>query len=386
MNTLKDLVINENRCSIPWLHTEISLQTNTVIACCKYHSPLGKLNNSFKSIWHAEPYQKLRNDIANKIEHSACSACAVPDSVFSYKTYKNQVYKHLLDNIDIGNPSLPKIFHFTLKNTCNLACRMCHPTSSSRFGELIKRSTYLENLYPANIINNQFPFEQLTGSFGNAVGITITGGEPLIDEDCVELIKLIASEAHELQTVVFSTNMTKFNQSLMDELKTLPAIIKFNISIDGPPHVHEYIRYGCEWSTIAENITKIKTQLPQAQFGINTTISALNVGYFDHMLTALDQLEQEANIVLTHIMLSPVLDSHLHCGLLPDHVKDIYRSRLATINNLRIPGSELIVPTTLNLLAEDRHHEYYQFDKFIKEFDRIAKTCLTDVYPELNLQ
>lgn len=385
MNTLKNLVINENRCSIPWVHTEISLQTNTIIACCKYHSPLGDLKDSFKSIWHAKPYQQLRYNIANKIEHSACSACAVPDSVFSYKTYKNQIYKDILDSVNIDNPDLPQVFHFTLKNTCNLACRMCHPVSSSKFAEVIKRSTYLQNMYPANIINNRFPLEQLQGSFGNAVSITITGGEPLIDEDCTELIKLIAGESPKLQKIVFSTNMTMINQSFLDTLKTLSANVQFNISIDGPPYIHEYIRYGCKWNTIVENIAKIKAQMPNAKFGINSTISALNAGYFDLMLTALDQLEQEADITLTHIMLSPVLDGHLHCGLLPESTKELYRSRLHAIKNLHIPGSELIVPTILNLLSQDKHQEYYLFEKFIQEFDRIAKTCLTDVYPELNL-
>ena len=115
--SLKEIVEKRNACSIPWIHTEVNLQTNEVKPCCKYRGVSGDLNLGLESVWNNPGYQQLRDDIARNQPHPACSACAVPDDVFSYKSFKNKNYMPRLHRIDIAKPALPEIIHITLKNT-----------------------------------------------------------------------------------------------------------------------------------------------------------------------------------------------------------------------------------------------------------------------------
>jgi sulfatase maturation enzyme AslB (radical SAM superfamily) len=366
-------IVERGGCSIPWLHTEINLQTNQVKPCCKYADTVGTTTEKFVDVWSNKKYQQLRQDIETNTPHPNCSACDVTTG-FSYKQFKNSAYQSMLE---VKENDLPKIFHFTLKNTCNLACRMCHPTVSSKLAEVSKRSEYLNNFYKTKIVDNKFDLKKLAGSFVNARDITIGGGEPLIDEDCIDLIKMVADESNSLKRVVFSTNMMRFNQRLIDLLSTLSISVQFNISIDGPPHIHDYIRYGSQWEQIVKNLKFLRKNY-KFGYGINTTISALNVGYIPETLDALTDIEYRIGIKFSHVMASPVLENHLHAGVLPNSVKELYRTKLLACN--KRPD---LIKTGLDLLECNKQQHWLQFVEFINEFDAVAGTDLVTVYSEI---
>ena len=375
-------LVEQGGCSLPWLHTEINLQSNQVTPCCKYKEHAGPANE-FKSSWYGNRFSKLRSDIVNDVKHHECHACDVSKDSFSYKKWKNDVYskRGLLESVNTDNVPLPKIFHFTLSNTCNLACRMCHPASSSKLFELSKKSVYLTNFYqytPQKKIN----IESFAGNFSNAVHLTISGGEPLVDEDCYKLIEMVKAESSNLKGIAFSTNMTKLNLKLIDLLVSLNVKIHFNTSVDGPPHIQEYVRVNSNWNEILKNISYLKSLSDNFIFGINSTISALNVGYIPELLETLDQAEKELGIKFTHIMSTPVLESHLHPGSLPEQVKNFYKDKLikSTITS-NIMDSHLLVPTGLELL-DKQQPEVELFQTFVTEFDRVVGTDYRKVYPE----
>lgn len=377
MNT--DDIINQGLCSVPWLHAEISLQGSQIRPCCKYKSSLG-IPADFSKVWHGEEFTKLRNTIANGSLPNGCSACNVPDDVFSYKSFKNSVYKKKF-NTSIESVQLPKVVHITLKNTCNLSCRMCHPVSSSKLQEISKKSEYLVNFYKHNTINNKFDIESLRSSLSNVSQITITGGEPLIDEDCYTLITMIRETSPLLENIVFSTNMTRFNQHLLSALETLPKSIgiAFNISIDGPEHIHNYIRYGFNWDTLVDNIKKLKPIA--SSFGINSTISAMNVGYLSELLQELRKLETDAGVKFTHVMSTPVLESNLHSNCVPIVARAGYLEKLKAHKDFGINGSQLLIDTAIDVLNQPLGNTNLMFE-FLSEFDKVANTDYTIVYPE----
>lgn len=370
-------IVNQGGCSIPWLHTEINLQTNQVKPCCKYSSPVGSAEENFLHVWNNADYTALRTDMGNGILPAECSACAVPAGTFSYKEFKNSAYKFMLRIV----PATPSVFHFTLKNTCNLACRMCHPTVSSRLASVSDQSPYLKQFYNIKPVDNKFDLTKLKGSFKEAQILTIGGGEPLIDEDCISLIDMVATESPKFRQINFSTNMTKINQRLIDLLNTLPVKVNFNVSIDGPAHIHNYIRYGCDWNQIVANLKFLRKNY-RFNYGINSTVSALNVGYLGEMLDAIILLEQQTGIKFTHLMSSPVLEDHLHAGVLPTEVKALYSIKLNSVECKNKDSAEL-VQTGLRLLQEDRHINWQRFLEFTDAFDAVADTTLASVYPEL---
>lgn len=381
MKTLKDLV-QGGGCSIPWLHVDINLQNNMVKPCCKYENVVGTPDN-FASVWRNEQYQQLRMDQQTGNTHSACQACAVPESAFSYKKFKNRAYQGFLNSTLLEPVESPQVYNITLKNTCNLACRMCVPGSSSKLAEVSRRSQYLTGFYYSRAINNRFDITSLQGNFGNVRHLTISGGEPLIDQDTIKLIKMVKAESACLQKIVFSTNMTQLNQALIDALAELGVTVAFNTSIDGPRHIHEYIRYGCCWEDIERNLQYLKSNY-NFVYGINSTISALNVGYLPELVNEIEDLGKRCGINFTHLMSTPVLENHLHAGALPVHVKEIYAQKLATYAvKSKLAGVAELIHAGQELLKKELPEKLFR--EFTKEFDTVAETNIGSVYPELVL-
>ena len=385
--SLKEIVEKRNACSIPWIHTEVNLQTNEIKPCCKYRGVSGNLNEGLETVWNNPGYHQLRDDIANNRTHSACSACAVPDDVFSYKSYKNAIYMPRLHRINIAQPALPEIIHITLKNTCNLACRMCSPYSSSRLNEVTKRNSFLNKFYNFTKVNNRFDLNQLKGSFANARHLTITGGEPLMDNDCEQLIEMVQLESSRLESIVFSTNMTYMNDRLLDRLNAMRIKVRLNISIDGPKHIHEYIRVGCNWDELAENLCRLRARYT-FEFGINSTISALNIGYITDLIAGVEQLGVQTGVKFTHIMATPVLESHLHPSIFAQPelatICAEYKDRLNSYSASSIQGADTLVKTAGEFLnSPDGDIEL--FKNFISQFDSVAETDVRLVYPELTV-
>jgi MoaA/NifB/PqqE/SkfB family radical SAM enzyme len=371
-------IIKNGICSVPWLHTEINLQTNSIFPCCKYDGPsLGKPQD-FIEVWAGKEYSQLRQDLANNIIRSECQACDVAEDSFSYKKFKNTAYQYF--NQGLSTNALPRVIHITLKNTCNFACRMCHPASSSRLHELSKKSIFLNDFYKANI-DNKFDIKLLSGIFGNLQRLTITGGEPLIDEDCIDLLAMVEQESKRFNTLTLSSNLSVIHPKMFDALGKTHANVNINVSIDGPDYIHEYIRYGCNWNNIATNLKKLKGIC--YGMGVNTTISAMNVGYLHELIEAVIALEATAGIKFTHLMPTPVLESHLHAGNLPPDVKKLYKEKLIALNkNYELPGANTLIQTGISLLDAPVKSNI-TVTRFLGEFDRIANTDYRRVYPEL---
>lgn len=383
MNDLYKIVNERGMCSLPWLHVEINFHNNTIQPCCKFKGNLGTIQTEFPVTWTGEQFNKLRKDMLNNVKVENCVECEVPEGVFSYKKWKNRDYRELM-SVDTQQPVLPKVFHFALKNTCNLACRMCFPGSSSKLEQMVKKSDVLKKYFINNEQNNIIDVKKFKGSFYNAEYITFSGGEPLIDSDCLVLAKIIKEESKKLKKINFSTNMTKLNYELLEELSNIDAKIQFSVSIDGPPNINDYIRHKSNWNTIVENLKYIRSHYPKFLLAINTTVSILNVGYIIESLTVFHELEKQLNIKFNHIMISPVVGRpFLQPGLLPEEIKNLYLEKLKNhTSSFSIPESKNLISTAIKLINDDPQSSLEEFYEYISEFDKLAGTDYKIVYPE----
>ena len=392
MKKLKDLVAENDMCALPWMHTEISLQNNYIGPCCKIRKNMYRpdQNKEFKIIWANDEFKLLRSNILKNKEVPECASCNVGKDEFSYKKFKHSNYiKNDMLDIDVDNHGLPKVFHFSLKNTCNLACRMCSPGASSKLGEVVKKSKELNQFYLDSKQHQNIDIQNFKGSFVNAEYVAISGGEPLVDMDCITLIHMIREESVNLKYINFSTNLTKLNKKLLESLSRIDKAIKinFSISLDGPEHIHEYIRYGCTWTDIIDNIKYIKLHYPRITFSINSTLSALNVGYVEETLETFHNIEKELGINFNNLMVSPVLfPSHLHASVIPENVKKLYLEKIKKIDTSKysIPRSITLIDTAIELLNKNPPDLSKRFFEFITAFDNVAGTQFKETYPEFN--
>jgi sulfatase maturation enzyme AslB (radical SAM superfamily) len=387
MTKIIKLVEEKQMCSLPWVHAELSLQHDNIKPCCKYRDTLGKISDGFINVWMNERSNQLRQDWVNGVHRNECSACDVSDDAFSYKKWKNKSYNEhfdFLQNSDAETPQLPSVFHFSLSNTCNLACRMCNPLQSSKLAQMTRKHTELQKYLYLQPHQKKIDIEVMRGSFKNVEHITFAGGEPVIDDDTLAVIKMIKEESTKLKVVNFSTNLTNINDELFRELCSLNAVVVLSISIDGPPHVHNYIRYHCEWDTMMKNLAYISKNYPKIRFSTNTTVSAFNVGYVTDTLDTIQKLQQEFNVNFYSLMTSPVLDKpFMHPSVLPQSVKDQYLEKINKYNKtLILKDSDYLIPTAIEMLNGKVDDSLDKFVGYVNEFDRIAGTKTTDVYPE----
>ena len=384
---IKQLVQERGVCSLPWVHTDISLTNNKVTTCCKYDGNIGTTNEPFPVVWKRD-FKQLRDNLENGVKVSECHACDVPESAFSYKKWKNRQFLNRSEFLDFEaeEGQLPKVFTFTLKNICNLACRMCGPVNSSLLDSMTRKSPVLQKYWPVAKQNNKFDVENFRGSFGNCEEIAFGGGEPTMDEDCVKLIKMAKSESNKLRSAGLNTNMAIINDDVLSELNTIEgALVYLKISFDGPPHIHDYIRYKCDFDVVRKNMHYIVDTYPNIRFSVNTNIQLFNAGYAVETMQLVHELELELGVKFLELTPVPIVNRpFIHPSILPQDIKDLYLSKLeAWSGTTTIPGSERYIPTAIAMLKEQPRSTLDKFIEFTNEFDRMAGTKCSDTYPEL---
>lgn len=382
MANIKKMIGTNQMCSLPWVHADVNFQYGTISPCCKFKSTFETTSNKFKDVWFMEPFNGLRTDFLNSRYPRDCV-----DNCYSYKEWRNQLFVDkgiLTDEMDTDDLELPKSFSIAFGKVCNLACRMCTPDNSSTFANLVKDSPKLQKFFKME--SAMFiPAETLEGSFTNLEHLSLTGGEPLVDKNCLEIIKLAKKESPKLKSITLTTNMTKFNKELLNSLADTGAEINFSVSIDGPKRLHEYIRYGCRWEDIVQNLIAIRHNYPGITFSICTTSSIFNAGYVSETLDAIHALGHETGVEFKGLFTSPVFaPEHLHPRVVPGEIKERYLDRLKDNDKIYpIPGSRSLITTTQEMLNDSpSKSDYLRFVKYVTELDKLTNTDFYQVYPE----
>ena len=99
-----------------------------------------------------------------------------------------------------------------------------------------------------------------------------------MDEHWYVMNKLVELGRTDVQ-VHYNTNLSKLTYKDYDAIELWKNFKNINIgaSLDDSHARAEYIRKGTVWSDIENNITRIKTELPNIDFYISATVDFFNV-------------------------------------------------------------------------------------------------------------
>jgi len=186
-------------------------------------------------------------------------------SIISYNLYKL-----------IGYPKTNPVFlTFSVNDWCNCKCKMCNIWKNDSEEEVKKELTLDE-------------IKEIFSKFGDIYWITITGGEPFLKKNLVDIVKII----YEMSSPEFMTiatngmNRKKIVNDVEEILKFCPRMkLIINVSIDGKEPLHDSIRgvkgcYRLATKTI-ENLKSIKNE--NLTVGINTVVSKYNSNSFEEI-------------------------------------------------------------------------------------------------------
>ncbi|MBM3253040.1 MAG: glycosyltransferase [Candidatus Omnitrophica bacterium] len=201
-------------------------------------------------------------------------------SVFlSFLSFLNSFLKIFFKNL-----LPPEQITFFITNRCNLKCSHCFVDKSNT-------QANVEELTPVEI-------DQFSKNMGRINFITITGGEPFLREDIVDIVTTLNKNLKPLLiTLLTNGEMREVVISRLNEIlaRCQNKNILVKISLDGPREVHDRMRLktGAFENTIAtfNELKKMKMAYPNLSLGIITTYTPENKAvierFYDEVITNL---------------------------------------------------------------------------------------------------
>lgn len=268
----------KNICILPWIAIDRNRTRSSdkvsLAPCCLYESK--ESHTDIDSFWNSGEMTDLRRDFVEGKKPEGCRLCWENENK-GFKSLRQSVnesrlenYKERLEQTTVQyKPSQVK---YTAGNQCNLACRMCLPTFSSKVKKvwdiLNKESTTVED----DILNED---RYILANKKDINYIDITGGEPFYHKRVKSLLKeLVKSGDNEHITLHIVTNATRIDNETIDLLKKYKDVV-LSVSMDGIGEIQEYIRPGCSWKKLQHNIKLLQENKFSLQ--VVSTISVLNI-------------------------------------------------------------------------------------------------------------
>jgi pyruvate-formate lyase-activating enzyme len=334
-----DPTASDSFCILPWLHLEV-LPEGTTKACCVAQemvheggAPLSVERMSVDAIRNSDYLRSLRTALASGSRVPVCSSCWNQEKrgETSVRQGWNASFSGAVEGLSARTrageeptAALPLAYlQVGLGNTCNLACRMCNATYSSRIAEDPVHNQWSPRMDPGRTVwegsgpqaqSSVAPareawiggrpwFEQpeffradLLANSSSLRVLYVTGGEPLMSEDFAKLLDDYAEKGH-AQNLALTINSNVFHNEQRLR-KSMDSLLRFaactlGASIDGYGAVYEYIRYPARWDVIERNLRILKSlseQNPQLTLILDTVVQPYNCLSLTELLRFADEL------------------------------------------------------------------------------------------------
>jgi len=262
--------------------------------CCKIQSQ--NKYSSYSELSASAEIKNLRSKMLLGIQDPKCYECWNEDSVNKTSMRKWSLRNKTLEviNDEIKNPRL-KHYILDSSNACNLACRTCGPWSSSTIvkerREKVKHPKWID-VHVGEIKKTDVD-SFCQEDFSHIENIDVLGGEPLSNLEHFKVLEKIIEQGRAANCLInYSTNGTvKIGQHHLDMMFKFKHVF-IMLSYDAVGSKAEYIRTGCTWPEVEENL-KIFKHLRDTHTNLSLechpTISALNIFYLDELFSWLEE-------------------------------------------------------------------------------------------------
>ena len=240
-------------CPAPWTSLNID-KTGEVTPCMHCYTPQGNIKKkTIQEVIHGPKLESIRQHMIEGKWHDACSWCKRLEETtgVSGRTVR-YASKETIAAIN-ADPKWFSLEHLVVNwsNLCNLTCSYCNAETSTAWQSALK--------IPINHDRNEHQdLIELAKTSGHSLeGLTLGGGEPLLQKGLAEFLKYLdANKVNVLVTTNLSVDLQ--NNAIYQELKNWPRV-SWMISFDNAnQQKFEYVRYGASWDKFVENIRIMK--------------------------------------------------------------------------------------------------------------------------------
>ena len=396
-------------CSIPFSQNA-SKGSGKVRLCCisqtlikENNEPTNFGKNDISEIWDSSTMTDIRQRMIAGERIPECAVCWSEEDKgkFSKRLKENKKYlNQIQDRIKYASENNGRLdhylpFHLDIRpgNTCNLKCRMCHPSASS--------------LYAKEIINDwsdemilEFPeYKTDTEKFkewhetevfwrnidkivGDLKELYVTGGEPTISKTFLALIdKCIEYDVAKDMKLRFNTNLMAFNTNLIEKMKCFKSI-SLDPSVDAYGDKLSYLRHPINWEIFEKNFIKSLQTDDNVDIDITVTVNIMNVLYLNELHHALVSLSHAYNKEITFSYDLVHDPKYLAVNNLTDNLKNIANERLELM--LREWPDLTDLKSIISFVNEPSDkHQQQQFKFFTESLDNIRNESFVKTFPEM---
>jgi sulfatase maturation enzyme AslB (radical SAM superfamily) len=237
--------------------------------CCWYKGAGIQLNENFNK--NIQERSKINNWT------SGCQVCQKQEE-YGQNSFRQSSFD-IIPNID---STAPVALDINLDMTCNAACVICDPGSSTYWSKQISSKT--NTLY----IKQDYDFTEHLEKILSTINlnelrrIKFFGGEPLLTDTHIKILEQVPNPS---QCDIWYTS----NASILPKKEVLTLwekfkLVYFEASIDGTESQFEYIRWPLKWKKVEQNLLELKNTGPNnILFRINHTLNPFNIFYYDRL-------------------------------------------------------------------------------------------------------
>jgi MoaA/NifB/PqqE/SkfB family radical SAM enzyme len=297
--------------------------------------------------------------------HAGCESCRIDEE--SGKESQRMQYNQILT----GTTDQLEFLDISFANECNLTCKMCGPSASSKWGRLVTKHTDLKT-YPYYQLNNYADrsvhdiLRSIDFKYVNT--IKLQGGEPFIGNSLELMLQEIKNKGSlENISLRTSTNCTAFPKSIINDLLKFKNV-SIALSVDGIDELCNYIRTGCSWAKVYKVITqwiKLARTNPQIDLSISFTLQALNL----HQFLLVKQWATDHNIRFSFDVLKGPIELSIY-SLPKDYIMELDHNGMLDEELIRL----LVAPS----------YDPAQLLKLLTSQDVAMKTSIQEAIPALH--
>lgn len=310
-------------CTAKWLEGTLSLHNLTTQSChhCKPHRiPLRKIKNNAAVFFNTKDKKKSRRKMLLGKTPKECSYCYLAEKVGadserftkSSRIINPETKKNILD-CGFKKDIMPTDIEISFSNVCNLKCAYCLPENSSAvYNDFLHNGPYLTGTNLIQNVREYFRWVKikirmsavkkrlkakkifdlwLNNNLKKLKSLRITGGEPLLSQDCKNLLFKLSKGKYSELVFSLNTNLTcpeKEIDSLcvcLNEISKNVAEVRLYTTLDALGRKAEFIRSGTDFNIFECNVVKILSCSDAIKFNYMITLSMLNLSSIKEVLS-----------------------------------------------------------------------------------------------------
>ena len=379
-------------------HVSLAVQNEGDVCVCNKNTQSfedGKKNKLYlheaglARMWRSPTRKLIRAALDHGKRIPSCQSCWNDEDAGVKST--RQAFNEKLADVEPMEDQ-PRILILKPTNTCNMACRMCQPNTSTSLYQDFYQVEKEINSFAGSFKDYTKQFETIRLGLGrqneeiwttfeqwlpNFAVLDIYGGEPLLAPAMWEKMITVADQGHASDVnVQFHTNGTIWND---DYVRILPKFKHVQIAVSIDSHNTDqlkYIRHQVDVDALYKNFERyiaLSKEHDNITVNICFTVSVYNIWYAD---TILKEFARHGVSVTTNVVYGPDQYDFRH---LPWEIKNIIVKRftgnstcqtLISLLNHQLPGCDIwwprlwqeirVLDRTRNQSFAETFPEYYQ--------------------------